>query len=238
MLRLILRILALLFVDAGYRRSKKSDRSKVRAPVHGDQGFRLEVQRAHTDLIPPYCPSKAPQYGLRTVVRSYPPERGIKAAMQEYIMSTKWTRTASFRFYNAEPRNPNWSWSAVSADGQTVVVTLWQHEFAGLAGEMTYTRSALGDWHKGNGSRLFFEDLLWALAYCGGIVRVIVAVRDWSASPRVRMAECYPQKNLYMRVTHVNLETGAFRLEQVAPANGATSVRKIVVDAPSVAVQG
>ena len=131
---------------------------------------------------------------------------------------TKWTRTAAFKFFNTKPRNPNWSWSARSTDGKAVAVTLWKHELSGRAGELTYTRNGMGDWHEGNGSRAFFQDLIWALMRCDGIVRVIIAVRDWSASPVIRMAECYPQKNLLMRVTHVNLVTGAFRLEQVVVA--------------------
>jgi hypothetical protein len=137
-------------------------------------------------------------------------------------MASKWTRTAAFRFFNTEPRNPNWSWSARSDDGKTVVATLWKHELLGPAGRMVCARRDLGDWYEGNGSRFFFEDLAWALAKCGGIIRVIVAVRDWSASPCVRMAECYPQKSLLMRITHLNLETGAFRLEQVAPSDSAS----------------
>jgi hypothetical protein len=139
-------------------------------------------------------------------------------------MANKWTRTAAFRFLNTEPRNPNWSWSARSTDGKTVVVTLWKDELRGPAGKMIYVRNDLGDWYDGNGSRFFFEDLTWALANCGGIVRVIVAVRDRSASPRVRTAECYPQKNLFMRITHLDPEIGAFRLEQVVPAYSVTSV--------------
>lgn len=132
-------------------------------------------------------------------------------------MANKWTRTASFHFYNTEPLNSNWSWSARSEN--TVVLTLWRHEFTGPAGRMTYERRGFGDWRKGNGIKFFYEHLLWALTYLGGIVRVIVVVRDWRASPRVRMAECYPSKDLVMRVKSVNLVTGAFRLEQVAPAN-------------------
>jgi hypothetical protein len=137
-------------------------------------------------------------------------------------MASKWSRIQAFRFLGAEPRNPFWSWSARSAD--TVVVTLWKEEFTGPAGRMTYERHGHGNWHKGNGNKFFFKDLAWALAHCGGIVRVIVAVRDRSAFPRVRMAECYPSKNLLMRVTHVDPVTGAFRLEQVAPTDDVRSV--------------
>jgi hypothetical protein len=141
-------------------------------------------------------------------------------------MASQWTRTAAFRFFNTEPRNPNWSWSARSADGLAVVVTLWKDELIGPAGGMVYHRHDLGDWHKGNGSRLFFEDMAWALANCSGIVRVIVAIRDRNSGPRVRTAECYPQKQLFMRVTHLDPEMGAFRLEQVAPVATAESFRR------------
>jgi hypothetical protein len=142
-------------------------------------------------------------------------------------MSDKWTRSAAFQFYNAKPQNHNWSWSARSQDGKTVVLTLWKHEFKGPAGNMVYARNDLGDWHKGNGSRTFLMDLAYALANCEGRVKVIVVARDWSASPCVRTAECYPQKNLLMRITYLNLETGAFRLEQVVPAGGTASVKKV-----------
>lgn len=141
-------------------------------------------------------------------------------------MASKWTRTQAFLFFNTEPRNPYWSLSARSADGKTVAVTLWKDEITGSAGRMVYERRSLGGWYQGNGSRSFFKDLNWALANCGGIVRVIVAVRDRSASPRVRMSECYPQKNLFMRVTHIDPITGAFRLEQVVPTDTVSPVRK------------
>src|ERR1700737_4081295 len=59
---------------------------------------------------------------------------------------------------------------------------------------------SLGDWFRGPGSRYLFKDLAWALGHCRGIVSVIVAVRDRKVSPRVRMAECYPRRNLLMRV--------------------------------------
>lgn len=149
-------------------------------------------------------------------------------------MASKWTRTQAFRLYNTEPRNPNWSWSARCAD--TVVVTLWKDEFTGPAGRMIYERHGLGNWHKGNGNRFLFEDLAWALANCGGIVRVIIAVRDLSAFPRVRMAECYPQKNLFMKVTHIDPISGAFRLEQVVPTDAVSPVRNLDLHATSQAI--
>jgi hypothetical protein len=140
----------------------------------------------------------------------------------------EWTRTAAFRFYDTEPRNPNWSWSARSADGATVAITLWKDEFIGSAGKMTYAKSELGDWFEGPGSRFFFEDLAWAKNNCDGIVRVIVAVRDEQDKTKVSMAECYPQKNLVMRITHLDAEAGAFGLSQIVP-NGVVPDRASVV---------
>jgi hypothetical protein len=103
-------------------------------------------------------------------------------------------------------------------------LTLWKHEFTGPAGRMTYVRRSPGNWYNGNGYKFFLKDLAWGLAHLGGVVRVSVAVRDWNASPRVRMAECYPAPKLLMRVTHLDPGTGAFRLEQVAPNHVARSV--------------
>jgi hypothetical protein len=89
---------------------------------------------------------------------------------------------------------------------------------------MSYERHGFGNWHKGNGSKFFFEDLAWAVAHCGGIVRVIVAIRDGSVFPLVRTMECYPSKKLMMRVKHLDPVAGAFRLEQVARTDDVRSV--------------
>jgi hypothetical protein len=145
-------------------------------------------------------------------------------------MAKKLTRVAAFRSYNTELPNP-YRWSARSPDGKTVAVSLWKDEFEGPAGRMVYNRSSMEDWYDGSGKRRFFEDLAWAVTHCDGIVRVIVAVRDTSAFPHVRTAECYPCKNLLMRVTHLDPVAGTFRLEQVVPTDG----EKPVVDLPKAA---
>jgi hypothetical protein len=145
-------------------------------------------------------------------------------------MASKWTRTQAFRLYNTELCNP-YFWSARSGDGKTVAVSLWRDGFEGPAGRMVYDRSSMEDWYDGSVRRRFFEDLAWAIKHCGGIVRVIVAVRDLSAFPLVRTAECYPCKNLLMRVTHLDPVAGAFKLEQAAPTDDVWPV----VDLPQAA---
>jgi hypothetical protein len=131
-------------------------------------------------------------------------------------MSSRITRTQAFRRLGARPRSLFLAWwSARSPDDRLVAVTLWLHEFAGPAGKMVYERLEFGDWQEGACSRAFFEDLAWAVAHCGGIVSVVISVRDWSALPLIRTAECYPAPNVQMRVVSFDSTKGAFKLEQV-----------------------
>jgi hypothetical protein len=129
-------------------------------------------------------------------------------------LATKITHTEAFQTYGVKPRNANWSWSGRSADGKTVVVTLWKDEFRGPAGRMVYSRPDRGDWFDGPGFRYIMEDLLWARDNCKGIVRVIVANPKDEKGQTRRIADCYPQEKLVMRVTQVDPATGAFTLEQ------------------------
>lgn len=132
-------------------------------------------------------------------------------------MSITSTLTEAYRSCGMKLRNRFWSWSARSETA--VVVSLWQHEFKGSAGNMTYERQSHGDWYKGLGYRFLIEDLAWALAHLGGIVGVVIVVRDRSALPHVRVYDCFLAKTLSMRITHLDPVTGAFRLEQVASTN-------------------
>ena len=136
-------------------------------------------------------------------------------------MTAKWTRAQSFHALGTIPRNPQRSWSARSIDKKTVAISLWRDQLQGQAGRMTCSKIDWGDWHQGYESRIFFEDLQWAVDHCSGIVRVVVAVRDPKVLPQVRMAECYPCRNLYLRVVHFDPVTGSFMLEQVILAEAA-----------------
>ena len=73
---------------------------------------------------------------MLTVIHTDSQLHGAQFGKTAYAGWIQWTRTAAFRFYNAEPSNPNWSWSARSTDGKTVVVTLWNPEFKGQAGTL------------------------------------------------------------------------------------------------------
>ena len=126
-------------------------------------------------------------------------------------MARSFSRSAAFLAYGVRLRNPMTDWSGISADGSMVAASLWRDEFRGLAGAMVYEKSDTNDW-VGPGKRALFQHLRYALDHCGGIVRVVVSVRDLSNCARV--IDCYPAPNLLMRITYLDEMSGAFRLEQ------------------------
>lgn len=126
------------------------------------------------------------------------------------------TRTSAFGRYGVRLRNIMSRWSGVSADGLTVAVSLWRHEFDGPGGAMVYDKADSSDWKNGIAKRDFFRNLQWAADHCQGIVRVVIVVRD--ASDPSRTMDCYPTPNVIMRVVALDTLRSTFRLEQVRPA--------------------
>lgn len=133
-------------------------------------------------------------------------------------MAKKGTLTEAFAHFGAVPKNPRWSWSARSADGETVVITLWKDRISGhKQGRIEYNEGSHGDvvkWMSRPGNRERLDNLLWAQDHCGGLFRVIIAVaKDVTASPR-EIADCYPQSKLNMRILSLDEETGIFHAVQ------------------------
>jgi hypothetical protein len=132
-------------------------------------------------------------------------------------MAARWTRTDAFAHFGAQGKNPRWSWSARSADGKTVVLTMWQDEFRAVDGVVTYaTRSREDiDWGGRLGNLERIENLKWARANCGSLVRAVIAIaKDTTA--RVRSIErCFPHPKLVMKITDLNEDTGEFRAVSV-----------------------
>jgi hypothetical protein len=134
---------------------------------------------------------------------------------REGDMAAEGTRTAAFASYGIDLVNVNWSLSGRSEDGKTVAVSIWESELIGPAGKRVYDRPNWGTWYSGPGRRYLFEDFAWARDHCEGIVRIVLATRRESAQDRVEAAESNADHDLIMRVTHMDPETGAFRLEEV-----------------------
>ncbi|MDA9415143.1 hypothetical protein XI04_18640 [Bradyrhizobium sp. CCBAU 11430] len=78
---------------------------------------------------------------------------------------------------------------------------------------MVYEKSDTSDWADGGAKRLFFLHLQHAVDHCEGLVRVVMVVRDPSNPSRT--IDCYPARNVIMRVVALDTKRCTFRLEQV-----------------------
>ena len=129
-------------------------------------------------------------------------------------MPRTWTHTSAFAHFGTKPRNVQWSWSARSENGKTVVATLWQDLFSRKDGRLIYSRPGVDpstpDKRPGFGELM--ENFSWARDHCAGSFKVIVAIaKDVKAEPR-SIAECFPSK-MTMKLTRLDTTTGAFTAE-------------------------
>ena len=131
-------------------------------------------------------------------------------------MADKWTHRACFDFFGVTPKNPRWSWSGRSPDGKTVAVTFWNDEFEN--GGRTYRSDPSrreGKWIGSPAHKELIENLIWSRDHCDGVLRIIIATpKNAKASPRA-IHECYPQKRLKMRITHLDDTTGDFITQRI-----------------------
>jgi hypothetical protein len=132
-------------------------------------------------------------------------------------MPKKWTHTQAFLHFGVSPRNVQWSWSARSSDGKTVVVTLWQDVFSRKGGRLLYQGSPLPEHvRRRPGFGELMENLAWARDHCDGHFKVIVAkAKDVRADPR-SIEGCFPSKKMTMKLIELDAITGTF----VAEAEG------------------
>jgi hypothetical protein len=122
----------------------------------------------------------------------------------------------AFAHFGAAGRNQRWSWSARSADGSTVVLTVWKDRLDYTGKPIvydTFNRPNLNEWKAGNRERL--DNLIYARDHCEGRFRVVITIaEDVNASPR-KIARCYPQDKLLMKITKMDEQTGEFSAESV-----------------------
>ena len=129
-------------------------------------------------------------------------------------MPRKWTRSECFEHFGALCKNPQWSWSAKSADGRVVVMCMWQDEIKREGDRMVYqsVTPRRGEQNR-PGAKERLENLKWAREHCDGLARVVVMrANDTKADPR-SIAECFPHDKLVMRIIHIDEATGEFRAE-------------------------
>ena len=129
-------------------------------------------------------------------------------------MPRKWTRRECFEHFGASCKNPQWSWSAKSADGRVVVMCMWQDEIKREGDRMVYQSLTprRGEQNR-PGAKERLDNLKWAREHCDGLARVVVMrAKDTKEDPR-SIAECFPHDKLVMRIIHIDEATGEFRAE-------------------------
>jgi hypothetical protein len=124
-------------------------------------------------------------------------------------------RIDAFRHLNAEPINNAWAWSALTPSGD-VVVTLWEAFLKTDAnGRKNYDFPPLSpEKRKRLGFRQLIRDLEHAIANHDGVFGVVVS-RAFEMRANVRKIDTSYACRYRMRLTSLDLETGAFTAEQV-----------------------
>jgi hypothetical protein len=124
-------------------------------------------------------------------------------------------RQEAFAAFGTTLRNDQWSWSARSADGGTVVITAWQDRFYREHGRQMYGFPALSSAERARpGFRELIENLTWAREHCGGRVRAVISrAKDPNADPR-KIESSWPAR-FVMLLRDLDTETGAHTCEVI-----------------------
>jgi hypothetical protein len=128
-------------------------------------------------------------------------------------MKTDWTLSTSFEHFGAARSRRHFGGSAISDDGATVVVAMWEDEIVREDNRVTY-QSRFGPPLRGKSRKISMQwitHIKWAIAHCDGRVRVVVlTAEDMQANPRV-VSSCCPDDALIMRITGFDAKTGCFQ---------------------------
>ena len=125
----------------------------------------------------------------------------------------------AFAYFGAAGKNPRWSWSARTDDGETVVMTLWKDLLDYSTKPLRYNTFARRDrekWLDNPGNRERLENLIWAREKCGGEFRVvIIEAEDTKAYPR-KIRESFAQPRMLGRIVELDRDTGELEAEIVS----------------------
>jgi hypothetical protein len=112
----------------------------------------------------------------------------------------------AFAAFGAAGKNPRWSWSARTADNQTVVMTFWKDILRFQDNPISY--SLFGDvrldvWKDHLGNRERIDNIKWARDNCDGLMKVvIITAKDETARER-EIAETYTQRSASVRLAYL-----------------------------------
>lgn len=125
---------------------------------------------------------------------------------------------SEFRKLGVTPKNQMWSWSGISADGNTAVITVWAHELKYKDGKpiiSTYVKDLGSDRFIGShGNNERIQVVKYALENLDGLVRVIVCQAKEGPNgidvehPKISRAH---QTKWLMKIESFNETTGEYR---------------------------
>ena len=115
-------------------------------------------------------------------------------------------------------KNERWAWSGHSADGATVVVTLWDDKLRAVPGGGVrydlFEASDLEDWRTKRGNRERIRDLALARDRCDGLFKVVIG-RANEAGDAMTEGSVYEASEIAMRLIDLDEATGEFSAESV-----------------------
>jgi hypothetical protein len=128
------------------------------------------------------------------------------------VVNAGWTLSSSFEYFGATRAPKHFGGSAISRDGRTVVVAVWDDELTRENDSVVY-RSKFGPPLKGKSQKVSLQwiaHLKWAVSHCNGRIRVVVLTpEDGQTNPRV-IRSCFPDQTLSMRIMSFDRKTGFF----------------------------
>ncbi|MEP6967210.1 MAG: hypothetical protein ABI906_03940 [Pseudomonadota bacterium] len=132
------------------------------------------------------------------------------------------TRTLSeaLDFFGAKAANSRWGWAAQSADGETVVLTMWRDQIEDDGDILVYgtgPSESIAAWTNRQGNRDRITKLRHAWDHCGGLFRgVIIEAVDTRAGTRSTRKKYHADATLVMKLEGpVDPQTGVFRARSV-----------------------
>jgi hypothetical protein len=124
-----------------------------------------------------------------------------------------------FTHFGAVCASRRFSKSAITQDGQTVVVAIWEDEIRREGDRLIYEsryRPALKGKSRNADSELI-ANLKWARDHCAGLVRVVILTAEDVTAERRKIMYCYADDSLVMRITEFDCRARTFRAESVSP---------------------
>ena len=125
-------------------------------------------------------------------------------------MST--TKKDAFAQFDVIQKNERWSWSGISQDEQTLVLTIWSDQYQWNKGSRIFEWSTFGcdneRWRHDVGNTHRIADIQYALTHLEGRFRAIKVEPDQNQLPERVITKVTPITHLEWHITDFDADTG------------------------------